>query len=106
MLQLFRAVARCNFTQQRIFAVDNATIDAGEDTGQAGQPIIDRADDSRPQIEPNPRRVARQKNCGAMSQQRGDSGNQSAPQKFVRLVGCRDSAAQAQPWVRTAPAKR
>jgi hypothetical protein len=28
--------------------------------------------------------------CGAMSQQRGDSGGVSTPQKFVRLVGCRD----------------
>jgi hypothetical protein len=29
--------------------------------------------------------------CGAMSQQRGDSGGMSTPQKFVRLVGCRDA---------------
>lgn len=29
--------------------------------------------------------------CGAMSQQRGDSGAVSTPQKFVRLVGCRDA---------------
>jgi hypothetical protein len=29
--------------------------------------------------------------CGAMVQQRNDVGYQSAPQKFVRLVGCRDS---------------
>jgi hypothetical protein len=28
--------------------------------------------------------------CGAMSQQRCDSGSQSTPQKFVRLVGCHD----------------
>jgi len=28
--------------------------------------------------------------CGAMSQQRSDSGGQSTPQKFVRLVGCHD----------------
>ncbi len=28
--------------------------------------------------------------CGAMSQQRSDNGAQSTPQKFVRLVGCRD----------------
>jgi hypothetical protein len=26
--------------------------------------------------------------CGAMSQQHGDSSNQSSPQKFVHLVGC------------------
>jgi hypothetical protein len=28
--------------------------------------------------------------AGAMSQQRGHSGNESAPQKLVHLVGCRD----------------
>ena len=28
--------------------------------------------------------------CGAMSQQRDDSGAQSMPQKLVQLVGCRD----------------
>ena len=28
--------------------------------------------------------------CGAMSQQRCDSGAVSTPQQFVRLVGCRD----------------
>jgi hypothetical protein len=33
--------------------------------------------------------------CGAMSQQRDHLGNQSAPQKFVHLVGCRDSGARA-----------
>jgi hypothetical protein len=41
--------------------------------------------------------------CGAMSQQNGDSGIVSAPQKFVHLVGCRDSKARARPWVRPRP---
>ena len=35
-----------------------------------------------------------ERHCGAMSQQRGDSGTVSTPQKFVRLVGCRDSRAR------------
>jgi hypothetical protein len=35
--------------------------------------------------------------CGAMSQQRGDSGAISTPQKFVRLVGCRE--VKARPFV-------
>jgi hypothetical protein len=35
--------------------------------------------------------------CGAMSQQRCDSGAQSTPQKFVRLVGCRDPRIKPQP---------
>jgi hypothetical protein len=32
--------------------------------------------------------------CGAMSQQRDDSGSQSTPQKLVQLVGCRDPKAR------------
>jgi hypothetical protein len=32
----------------------------------------------------------KESHCGAMSQQRGDSGAVSTPQKFVRLVGCHD----------------
>jgi hypothetical protein len=32
---------------------------------------------------------------GAMSQQRGDLSNQSSPQKFVHLVGCRDPKVRA-----------
>jgi hypothetical protein len=35
--------------------------------------------------------------CGAMSQQRCDTGGHSTPQKFVRLVGCRDSGIKPQP---------
>jgi hypothetical protein len=54
----------------------------------------------------NREKTERPKICGAMSQQRGDSGNQSAPQKFVQLVGCRDPNARPEPWVRPAPAKR
>jgi hypothetical protein len=45
-----------------------------------------------------------------MSQQYGDShrGNESAPQKLVQLVGCRDPKARSEPWVRPhlSPAKR
>ena len=33
---------------------------------------------------------AKDGHCGAMTQQRGDSGAISTPQKFVRLVGCHD----------------
>jgi hypothetical protein len=35
--------------------------------------------------------------CGAMAQQRCDSGRESAPQKFVQLVGYRDPKARSQP---------
>jgi hypothetical protein len=51
-----------------------------------------------------PLKAERPRICGAMSEQRGDSGNQSAPQKFVQLVGCRDPKARLKPWVRPRPA--
>ena len=56
----------------------------------------------------NCEKTERPKICGAMSQQRGDSGNQSAPQKFVQLVGYRDPKARPEPGVnpRPAPVKR
>jgi hypothetical protein len=48
--------------------------------------------------------------CGAMSLQGGDSGrgNESVPQKFVHLVGCRDPKVRLEPWVRSlsTPVKR
>jgi hypothetical protein len=40
---------------------------------------------------------------GAMSQQRGVSGHESAPQEFVHLVGYRDPKARLDPWVRPKP---
>ena len=53
------------------------------------------------------RKPGQPKICGAMSQQRGDSGHESAPQKFVQLVGCRDPKARQAPLVRprSAPKK-
>jgi hypothetical protein len=47
---------------------------------------------------------ARPRVCTAMAQQCGDSGrgNQSAPQKLVHLVGCRDPKARPDP----VPARR
>jgi hypothetical protein len=43
-----------------------------------------------------------------MTQQCGDlgRGNESAPQKFVHLVGCRDAKARPEPWVRPRPVQR
>ena len=53
----------------------------------------------------NPRKTERPRICGAMTQQCGDSGrgNESAPQKFVRLVGFRETNARPEPWVRPRP---
>jgi len=50
-----------------------------------------RTDTSRP-TKSGPADVER--HCGAMSQQRGDLATISTPQKFVRLVGCRDPKAR------------
>jgi hypothetical protein len=43
-----------------------------------------------------------------MTQQRGDGGNHSAPQKFVQLVGYRDPKARHESWAgpRPTPVKR
>ncbi|MBV8698455.1 hypothetical protein [Bradyrhizobium sp.] len=38
--------------------------------------------------QPQSRRARRM--CPAMAQQRTDVGNEAAPQKFIRLTGCRD----------------
>ena len=48
---------------------------------QPSSPTIDR---------PRNRPGSRPSVCGEMSQQCGNSGAQSTPQKFLRLVGCRD----------------
>jgi hypothetical protein len=39
---------------------------------------------------PRPPRPRQQQMCGAMNEQRADSGGHSQPQGFVRLVGHRD----------------
>ena len=55
-------------------------------------------------------KIERPRVCGAMTQQCGDSGrgNESAPQKFVHLVGYRDPTTRPQTWVRPrlAPVKQ
>jgi hypothetical protein len=81
--------------QQRIAVVGNGNSDVGNKTATR---------------KPGPPNSERPGICGAMTQQRGDSGrgNESAPQKFVQLVGYRDPKARHDPWVgpRPAPVKR
>jgi hypothetical protein len=78
--------------------VGNGNIDVGNKTAtrKPGQPAVNAGSSER--------RINQQQggNCGAMSQQRCDSGrgDESAPQKFVQLVGYRD------PKTRPAPVKR
>jgi hypothetical protein len=89
--------------------VGNGNIDVGNKTATSklGQPIVERLAGSDGSSEPridgqNPPNTARRGMCGAMSEQRGDSGrgNESAPQEFVRLVGYRDPKTRPEPWVR------
>lgn len=57
-----------------------------------------------------PLKPDRERICGAMSEQHGDSGgdsgreNESLPQKLVHLVGWRDPNARSEPWIRPRPA--
>ena len=76
---------------------------------QFGEPIVERlaAIDGTSELRIDPStsvKSERPRICGAMTQQCGDSGNLSAPQKFVHLVGCRDPKARPEPWVRPRPA--
>lgn len=87
------------------------SIDVGNRTARPpGRPVIPhlaRTDETHePRIEaPNTVRNRRPGNCGAMTQQCGDSGNYSTPQKFVQLVGYRDPKASSGPRLRPGPAK-
>ena len=88
----------------------NGSIDVGKKspTRKTGQPIIERLFGSSglPELridQPKPAQAARRDICGAMAQQRGDSGNQSAPQELLHLVGCRE---KVRPHPPKAPAKR
>lgn len=78
-------------------------IDVGDKTltRKTGQPTVERLYGSNglPELRidhPNSSRADRPGICGAMTQQSGDSGwgNQSAPQKLLHLVGCREAKAQ------------
>ena len=68
----------------------NGNIDVGNNTAapKPGQP-----------------KSARAGICGAMTQQRCDSGrgNEQVPQKLVHLVGYRDPNAGPDPWIRPRP---
>lgn len=88
----------------------NGNIDVGNKspTRKPGHPMVEPfvgSDDSSELRIEKQRKTKREGICGAMSLQRGDIGrdNESAPQKFVRLVGCRDSKARPGPWVRPRP---
>ena len=81
----------------------NGNTDPGSKslTHKSGQPLITGAISAGSAgAKVSGAKVSGAKVSGAMSQQRGDSGNESAPQKFVQLVGCRDPKVRSEPWVR------
>ncbi len=93
----------------------NGNIDVGTKTPtrKTGKPIIQRLSGSNglPELridQPPSSRAERRKFCGAMTLQSGDSGwgNQSAPQKLLHLVGCREQKALPDVPERLEPAKR
>lgn len=90
----------------------NGNIDVGNKgpTRKPGRPSAESlaGPDGFPELRIDgrgPLKGDREKICGAMSQQHGDSGrgNESVPQKLVHLVGCRDPHARTEPWVRPRP---
>jgi hypothetical protein len=80
--------------------VGNGNIDVGSETPtrKPGQPMVENLSGSNGcserRIDSSLKTEREGKSsglCGAMSQQGGEfRGNVSAPQEFVRLVGCRD----------------
>jgi hypothetical protein len=77
---------------------------------EIGQPSVDRMiKNSFFELQAEPQDLARADRsgpCGAMAQQCGDSGYQSAPQKFIHLVGCRDTSVCTDPANRPDSPKR
>ncbi|MBR1122449.1 hypothetical protein JQ628_13060 [Bradyrhizobium lablabi] len=89
--------------------VGNGNNDVGKTTPtrKTGQPNVQMSGGSTGKRTDQQMQAAQPQNCGAMSQQGSFSfhGNEAAPQKLVRLVGCHGSEAAGEPWVRR-PARR
>ena len=83
---------------------DNLGVGSIPPTRKTGQPIVKQMKGSGSSDAGSPKQMQAEQphNCGAMSQQGSFSyhGNVSVPQKLVRLVGCRDPNARAEPWIR------
>jgi len=112
---LFRQLRVVGDLQQRISVVGNGNIDVGTKTPtrKTGKPIVQRLSGSNglPELridQSTSARAEREKFCGAMTLQSGDSGwgNQSAPQKLLHLVGCREQKTRPELPQRQDRAKR
>jgi hypothetical protein len=93
--------------------VGNIDVGNKTPTRKTGQPTVERLHGSNglPELridQPSPSRADHPGNCGAMTLQSGDSGwgNQSAPQKLLHLVGCREAKAPPDPPKRPGTANR
>jgi hypothetical protein len=88
--------------QQRMAVVGNGNIDVGNQTPTRSpdQSIVERLVGIDKPLQTGTISI-----CGAMSLQGGDGGrgNESVPQKFVHLVGCRDPKVRPEPSVRPQP---
>jgi hypothetical protein len=93
-------------------AMSNGNIDPGNKapTRKPDQPAVNSENcNVSPELRIGTRedvlKTGRSRISAAMSEQCGDigRGNQSTPQKFVQLVGCRDSKAPPKPWIRPRP---
>ena len=82
-------------TKARARGPDQPTVESLARTNASGLRIA----------ETNLLKNERPKVCVAMTQQSGEygRGNESAPQKLLQLVGCRDPKARLVPWVRPRP---
>ena len=81
----------------------NNDVGTSTPTRKTGQPIVQMSSGPSSGKRTNQQMQAAQpQSCGAMSQQGSFSyhGNEAAPQKLVRLVGCHDPEVAADPWVR------
>jgi hypothetical protein len=88
--------------------VGNGNIDVGNKT-PTRKPIDGPNPVKTERLRISGARISGARISGAMSQQCGDSGrgNESAPQKFLQLVGYRNPKARPEPWIRPSPpAKR
>ena len=87
----------------------NNDVGTSTPTRKTGQPIVQMSSGPSSGKRTNQQMQAAQpQSCGAMSQQGSFSyhGNEAAPQKLVRLVGCHDPEVAADPWVRPRPTTR
>jgi hypothetical protein len=87
--------------RQRMAVMGNGDIVVGSKTPPrkpANVTVKDLADrTAKDRLSGAPDFTETERHCGAMSQQRGDSGTLSTPQKFVQLVGCRDPKRDSKP---------